>query len=253
MRFRRRVLLVPLAWAACFSPSSGGSTPSPNFDSGLTEFDGTTADATEDVEPTEAAADVRVEAAPTPGMDATLDVGIEAGPMPIKVVVGGASGYENGVSIVYGDVTGAVVATDVTGSQSVAGASSTILGTVSMVTALLGTPEAPAPYTVMGLSPGDTVYVADSTSISTYDQATLSLAGVPTNPALTGVAQYDVQSGACSTVTEAMLPVDLSLRTYAAPCVGFVATSTQLSVVSAAQGVGAQVFEVCVQVPLLHA
>jgi len=78
MRFRRRLLLVPLAWAACFSPSSGGSTPSPDFDSGLTEFDGTTEDAAEDVAPAEAAADVQAEAAPT----------------PIKVVVVGASGYE---------------------------------------------------------------------------------------------------------------------------------------------------------------
>src|SRR5208283_5977071 len=111
MRSRSLLLFFPLTWLACFSPSSGG-TGNAEFDASFdAEFDATSPDA----EPTEtsvaeAAADV--DAAPI--VDASVDQVIEAGPMPITVVVAGALGYEQGVHVVFGDATGTVVATAMT-------------------------------------------------------------------------------------------------------------------------------------------
>lgn len=217
MRARRLLLLLPLApltTFACFSQNSGGSGPTTNFDSGMTEFDGTT-DAEPEASPVEAAADVSVEAAPI--VDSSVDSPVDAGPMPITVAVVSPSGPESGVPVVFGDASGAVVGNAV---QTVGGTVSTLQSGISMVTVLLGTPGTNTQaYTVMGVSPGDTVFVAD---LSSGTGLRLDITSIPTTPAFDGgVSQYVVTQGGCINTFFGGPPFSVDLDPYASPpCIG---------------------------------
>ncbi len=220
------LLLAPLAWVACFSASSAGPGTNVTFDSGL-DFDGTMPDgeSPEGSPPVEAAADAVVEAAPP--VDAGADVPMEAAPMPIGVVVADAAGPESGVTVFFSDKTGAVVGNP---TQTVKGVAATLDPTVAMVTVVLGTPASPFLYTVMGLSPGDQVLVADA---MTVPNPTMNLTSIPTTPALPTEAQYSVISGNCGTYFQAATPT--SPATYplfggegSPPCVGFAASGGSL-------------------------
>ncbi len=228
---RIRVLLpvlpfLPLTFLACFSPSSGGSGGNADFDaSSDAEFDSTSPDG----EPAEAAADVGVDVATEAGpiVDAAVKPEAEAGPQPITVLVSGALGYEQGVNVVFHDATGAPVATAMTGAQ---GTASTLLPNVTMATVLLGTPNAPAPYTVMGLSPGDIVPVVDLASVANLPSQTAEVTAIPSTTSLadSGVTQYYASTGACWTYFSGP-PVFLSFQSSSGlPCVGLAPTANAI-------------------------
>jgi len=221
---RSRALLAflvpfcPLTFLACFSPSSGGGGTA-DFDAGFdAEFDSTS-----DAEPAEAAADVGVDVAAEAGpiVDAAVKAEAEAGPQPITVLVSGALGYEQGVNVVFHDATGAPVATAMTDAH---GTASSVLPGVTMATVLLGTSNAPAPYTVMGLSPGDIVPVVDVASTSNLPSQVAEVTVIPSAASLTGVMQYYATSGACGTYFGGP-PTFLPLHSMSGlPCVGLAAT-----------------------------
>ena len=214
---KSRLLLVlpfaPLVGAACFSPGSGGNGPNTSFDSGIAEFDGTADAEPMDGSPVEAAADVGLEAAPI--VDASTDVLVEAGPQPITVVVVGNSGPESGISVVWGDATGAVVGNAV---QTTNGTATTLLPNVTMATVLIGTPGNPSLYTAMGLQPGNTVYFADTSSSST---PTVNVTALPPSPPFdAGVFDQSLTIGGCNQYFPNGLPYTLPLNGFGHPCIG---------------------------------
>jgi hypothetical protein len=225
MRLRGLTFLVPffpLTWLACFSPSSGGGNA--EFDASFdAEFDSTSPDAEPAEGSVEAAADVRVDVAAEAGP--IVDASVEAGPQPITVLVTGALGYEQGVNVVFGDATGAVVTTAMTGPQ---GTASTLLPGVTMATVLLGTPNAPAPYTVMGLVPGSLVPVVDLASVAKLPSQRAEVTAIPSSPSLTGVSQYYGSTGACWSYFQAP-PLFLSFGSASGlPCMGLAQTVTSV-------------------------
>ncbi len=212
---KSRLLLVlpfaPLLGAACFSPGSGGNGPNTGFDSGITEFDGT-ADAEPDASPVEASADVGLEAAPI--VDAPVDVPVEAAPQPITVVVAGNSGPESGIDVVWGDATGAVVGSPV---QTTNGTAVTLLPNVTMATVLFGTAGNSSAYTIMGLQPGDTAYVADGSGPT----PTVNVTALPASPPFdAGVVDQSLTIGGCSQYFPSGLPYTLPLSGFGPPCIG---------------------------------
>ena len=224
MRSRRVIVLFPLVWVACFSGSSGGNGNA-QFDASFdASFDGTSPEAEPGEASTpEASADVTAEDAPS--VDASVEA--DAGPQPITVVVAGALGYEPGVNVVFGDATGAVLGAPVPTDSN--GQARTQQPGVAMATVLLGTPSAPAPYTVMGLGPGSLVPVVDLASIGDLPSTSALVTAIPSTPNLGGVSTYQVTSGACVSTPQG-LPFPLSLQSYNAwPCVGLASTATTVN------------------------
>jgi hypothetical protein len=223
MRPRRLLLVVPLAWIACFSPSSAGPGGTANFDSGTGGFDSTAPDA----EGTEAAADVSVEAAPIvdASIEAAVDVGVDAPPQPITVVVVSPAGPEGGVNVVWSDATGATVGSPV---QTLGGTASTMATAVTAATVLFGTPSNPQAYTAMGLKPGDTVFVADRTSTPPV----VSVTALPPSPHFdAGLSQDSLTIGSCySYYPQATLPFILTLNNGGPPCIGLQVTGGSVAV-----------------------
>ena len=222
MRSAALLLLLPVAWVACFSNSSGGGGGNPSFDAsndGL-EFDSTTPDGEMPESAAEAAADAPVDALveASPLMDAMADVPAEsAPPQTLTVVVGGAAGYESGVNVVFGDSTGAVVASMTTNA---AGLAVTALPTATMATVLFGTAAAPQLYTVMGLKLGDIVPVVDMSSLSAFGNPIVNVTAVPASPVFDGgIATYSMRSGGCQAAT-ATLPLSMGLAGGTPPCIG---------------------------------
>ncbi len=110
----------------------------------------------------ESAVDAGVDAT----IDAPLDVAVEASVPPVVVTVVGAGGPEPGVTIVYDDATGAVVLGTATTDAN--GQAARVLPPGSMVTALIGDPSTyAAPFTVMGVEPGDALTMVDWGSFPT--------------------------------------------------------------------------------------
>jgi hypothetical protein len=223
MSARRIVLLVPLVWVACFSASSGGNGNA-QFDASFdSSFDGTSPEAEPgETSAPEASADVTAEDAPA--VDASVEA--DAGPQPITVVVAGALGYEQGVNVVFGDVTGAVLGAPLQ-TDSHGRASTAQLG-VAMATVQLGTPSAPSPNTVMGLVPGSLVPVVDLASIGSLPSSSAQVTAIPSTPNLGEVSTYQVTSGACVSTPQGP-PFPLSLSNSAFPCVGLAATATTVN------------------------
>ncbi len=216
---------LPLTLLACFSPSSGGGGNG-DFDASFdAAFDSSSPLPVPDAEPVEAAADVAVEGGSI--VDAAAKPEAEAGPQPITVLVAGALGYEQGLSVVFHDATGAAVATATTDAH---GAASTLLPTVTMVTVLFGTPNAASPYTVMDLAPGDVVPVVDLGSATSLPSQRAEVTALPTSPSLAdaGIAQYYVASGGCSTYFQAP-PTFLPFQSSSGlPCMGLAPTGTSI-------------------------
>lgn len=166
---RKSVLLLslPVAWVACFSNSSGGGGGGASFDASADgpEFDSTSPDVGPDA-PMEAAQEAGQDAAmeASPPVDSGMDVAheAEAGASPVVVTVGGALGPESGVTVVWGDATGAVVTS---GKTNAAGMATQLAAPGSMVTALLGTPSAPSLYTITDVQPGDNLVIIDQASV----------------------------------------------------------------------------------------
>jgi hypothetical protein len=208
------LLALPVAWIACFSSSSSGSGGGANFDaSGDTTFpmEGSAGDAPEDI----TTMDAPVEAAPdvTSGVDANDASESDAG--AVSILVFGASGPEQGVSIVFGDATGAVVGASAT--TAVNGLVNQALPAgATMITALLGTAANPSPYTVMGVQTGDFIVVPDFASLLPYESGFLDVTALPAPPPANATG-YAVSSGACES-SGAMAPFTVSF--YGTSCFG---------------------------------
>jgi len=169
-RTSRRIVVVlaaPLAWIGCFSNSSGGSGPGPEFDGSFdaTGFETSVPEASADTAVAEAAVDAVADVTVDAAAEATVDAGV-----PVVVTVVGAGGPEPGVIVVYDDATGAYVAMQTTDAN---GRASMVVAAGSMVTALLGSPSTySSPFTIMGVQPGDALTVVDWGSLPSNDQGT---------------------------------------------------------------------------------
>jgi hypothetical protein len=169
-RTSRRItiaLAAPLAWMGCFSNSSGGSGPGPQFDGSFdaTDFETSVPESSADT----AVAEAAVDAVPDVTVDATAEATVDAG-VPVVVTVVGAGGPEPGVIVVYDDPTGAYVAMQTTDAS---GRASMVVAAGSMVTALLGSPTTySSPFTIMGVQPGDALTVVDWGSLPSSDEGT---------------------------------------------------------------------------------
>jgi hypothetical protein len=171
---RRNLALfgLPVLWAACFSSTNG---PPPDASLDASPIDAPAGDATEvdtvapepeaavDA-PREAPVDAALEAAPETSspVDAPIDAPVEAAPSPVVVTIVGATGPEQGIPVVWGDVSGAAqstTTTDATGSTS-------MLVSGGMITALLGSPSSSQIYTITGIEPGDDLVIVDWTSLA---------------------------------------------------------------------------------------
>jgi hypothetical protein len=180
------LLALPVAWVACFSNSSG-SGGGPNVDASQ-DVTFPVGDAAEDLATIDAPADAAHDV--TSGGDAS-----EAGPPAVSILVFGASGPENGVSIVFGDATGAVVgAPATTGVQGLV--NQALPPGASTITALLGTATNPAPYTVMGVQPGDSIVVPDVASLTPFESDAVDVTALPAPPPM-NAATYGFTVGAC--------------------------------------------------------
>jgi hypothetical protein len=138
------------------------------------------ADATPEAAPP--AVDAAPEASPE---DAAADTLGEAG-TTVTVRVVGALGYEQGITIVWGDSTGAVRGTSTTNAQGIA-AYAAAAG--DMVTALLGSPSAASLTTIMGIQPGDALVFADRTTLPSPQFVQIN--AFPPSPP-TGTVEYYV-------------------------------------------------------------
>jgi hypothetical protein len=217
---RKSVLLLslPVAWLACFSNSSGGGGGGASFDASTDspEFDSTAPDVEQEAGP-----DVLMEAAneTSPPVDSGVDVApeAEAGPSPVVVTVGGALGLESGVTIVWGDATGAVVASSKTNA---AGMTSQLVAPGSMLTAVLGTPASPSLYTITGIEPGDNLVIIDRQSVGALPGApgnintNLTAVPMPLPGMATGLTFY---AGPCNNSFQ--VPPSGPLR-LGPPCIG---------------------------------
>ncbi len=207
--------MAPLAYLACFSQTNPGGPGGVDFDasSDAADFDSSLPEA--------ATPEAAVEAAPV--VDAAHDAPVEAGPQPVVIVVGGAAGFEAGVPVVWGDASGAVVAqttTDATGKAA------TLLPNVASVTVVMGTALATAPYTVLGVTPGQTILVVDRTSVTGLAPLMANVPAVPTTPAFdAGTPAFRAQAGGCGLtgalpIAFSLLGPNLAYGNGALPCVG---------------------------------
>lgn len=224
---RRRVpfvlLALPLSWLACFSSGSSGSGGGADFDSGepdATFPDGPGEEGGPDVS---SMPDTSTEMTPPP-QDASVDspprneAGKEAGMLAVTITVFGATGPEQGVTIVYGDATGAVVGTPAT--TDAAGMVTQLLPAgATMITALLGNASSPSPYTVMGVQEGDGIFVPDFGSLTTYAQGSVQVTDVPASPPANTVA-YNAFIGSCDNQGTPPIFVGLSSGTAGLGCIG---------------------------------
>jgi hypothetical protein len=215
------LLALPVAWIACFSSGSSGSGGGADFDA---SEDVTFPDAPgEEAGPDVSMADTSTEMTPPPH-DASVDVptapdASEAAPAAVSIAVFGASGPEQGITIVYEDATGAVVGTPATTGTT--GMVSQVLPTgATMITALLGTAAAPNVYTVMGVQPGDTIVVPDFASLVPFASGTAQVNDLPTTPPA-NTTSYDAFAGSCSNASAMPpIPVGLSSGTGGLGCIG---------------------------------
>ena len=187
------LLILPVAWIACFSSGSSGSGGGADFDaSGDTSFP--------DAPGQEAGPDVVNEMTPPP-QDASVDVPVgndasEAAPGAVAITVFGASGPEKGITIVYGDATGAVAGTPAT-TGATGMVNQALPAGATMITALLGNANNPSPYTVMGVQAGDTIIVPDLASLVPYGQGQAQVTALPASPPA-NTAGYNAIAGLCT-------------------------------------------------------
>jgi hypothetical protein len=220
-RSSRRILVLlaaPLAWVGCFSDSSGGGGPAPQFDGSLdAAFDGTEPETSVPESSVDSSVDASVDSAvPEAAIDSAVDAGAEAtvdAGMPVVVTVVGAAGPEPGVIIVYDDPTGAYVAMQTTDAS---GRASMVVAAGSMVTALLGSPTTySSPFTIMGVEPGDALTVVDWGSLPSSDQGTraeCTTVNVTEQAApLANTAFYLASSGLVRAPTVTKLPSTVAL------------------------------------------
>jgi len=155
--------------------------------------------------------DVEMEAAPeaapmeagpmdsSPPVDAPAEAVNDAGPTSVTVTVIGALGPESGISVVWGDATGAIVTTTTTGA---AGSTTLVVadsGTSGgMITALLGTASSPSLYTITGIEAGDALVIVDYGSITNLPGGTsVDLTAVP-SPLPTNTNGLVFYAGLCN-------------------------------------------------------
>jgi hypothetical protein len=237
MRGRVVLLGVPAVWVACFSNSSGGPSGA-SFDAAVDDaaFDGSMPDSESpleaavegSVDSTAPAVDSgppaeggSVEAGPLEASvtDAPSDAVVDAGSLPVVVVVAGASGYESGVPVVFSTPGGGNVLASLTTDGS--GQASYLAPAGGTVTIVLGTITAPRLTTYVGVSPGQQILMADPTTLPAQMPVAVDSLPAPTFDA----NYYEALAGNCASMEIDQVPLDLSLR--ASPsCIGFAPSGT---------------------------
>ena len=137
---------------------------------------------------------------------AKSDAGPAAG--PITVIVTTATGPEPGVSVLFHDATGAVVATETTDANGSASEDADAGGGVQAITAVLGTQLSPSLVSIFAVEPGDVLTVLDTTVPPAGSDDTVVANAPGSAPAST--TQYAAFAGPCGSSDESS-SVDLSL------------------------------------------
>jgi hypothetical protein len=187
---------------ACSSSSGSDDVPdsgaSSTPDSGGVGNDAATLDGTSPTHDAAASDGSMLDAAPPDGSDSAdgSDGADAVASGAVQVVVVTASGPESGVTVVFSDATGALVAT---GTTDATGSVTQDVAAGSQVTALFNTSNGPNLVTIVGVKPGDVlklvdgpVYVNGANVQATIDAFTQGDASV---------SDYYISSAGCSTDT----------------------------------------------------
>lgn len=170
------VAVLPVVALACFDRLGDD----PQFDGGVVHFDGGTFDVT----------------IPDGGLPdvAQPDASVDAGPLPVKVLVLRGGLPEPNVSVVFQDASGGVVETKTTAAD---GTASRLVDAGTMVTVALGGGAQRRLLTVLGVKPGDVLTaIDDPVEAFRFDAVT---AAVPANPP-TSASTFQSHAGACTSL-----------------------------------------------------
>jgi hypothetical protein len=178
---------APFVAAGCFG---GSNNPGPAEDAAGAADSGVAEAAPIDATnpPEDSAADRSVPDAQPDAVAAEA----EAGPALVTVAVRSALGVEEGVTVVFQDASGAVLASAVTNAGGVA---SQMVVAGSQVTALMGTPLAPQLVTIESVAPGDVLSLYDTKNDPT--NFTVGVALGPDAAAPAGTETVYVRIGDC--------------------------------------------------------
>jgi hypothetical protein len=174
------IACLPLLVPACFSSTQTDDTEAV-YDAGSQALDAT----------------VPLEASPeaaTPEGAAPEAAAPDAGPQPVTVAVTTDRGPEQGVTVVFQDSSGAVLATAIT---DLSGKAAQVVPAGSQVTAVMGTPQNVQLVTVEAVAPGDVLLAHDATD-TTLSSASVSIDALPDATPPDGTQYYFVQIGNCS-------------------------------------------------------
>ena len=194
--------LLPLACFGSDGKNGGGATIDAGFDG--TSFEASGDDSSSDGPATN---DGPVDAMAEAVADVQLDVPVDSPPQPVTMTVVTPTGPKQGITVVFEDATGTVLATVVTDAT---GKASHVVPAGSQVTVLIGSPTSPQITTIAGVAPGDMLTALDTTSAAA---PTVSLDAVPTWTADAGAANYAVYAGASCWNTFMTPPVTFTLST----------------------------------------
>jgi hypothetical protein len=172
MDYRVPLLAVPLLTMACVSNENNPSPP--GVDASIVIPDAGGFDATL---PDSAVPD----AAP-----------VDVAPQPVTITVRGATGPKAGVTVVFGDGAGAVLATESTDGT---GHATHLVPAGSQVTAVFGTVDRPRLVTIVGVEPGDALTAVEDDPDDTFGQLSITSLPAGAPPAVS----YDVIAGECGT------------------------------------------------------
>lgn len=180
------VPFVPVVAIGCFDRLDAD----PQFDAG--HFDAPTFDAV--IFPDGALPDVVLP-------DSSPDV--DAGPLPVKVIVLRNGAPEANVNVVFQDATGAVLEAKTT---AIDGSASRVVTAGAMVTVVLGSVVSSQLVTVVGVKPGDVLTAIDDTGTIDAVAVDLPLATPPQ-----GTVYYAAQTGRCGSFLNQAGPLRYSV------------------------------------------
>ncbi len=208
---RFALLLLPAFAPACFT-SSAAPPPSDDAsdDAAVVGQDASSPDATV---PEGSAPEAGLDASPDAAADSSPDASppeasVEAGAPVVSAVVRSAFGPEQGVTIVFEDAAGAVLATAITDASGVA---SQAVGSATEITAIMGTELAPQLVTIQGVAAGDVLAFYDAKNDTIGVQLSIDLAPDAAPPP--GTSAVYAQVGDC---TAGAVPTSLDL--YSPKC-----------------------------------
>lgn len=217
MRSRFVLLVLPVAWMACFSASSGGggadfdaSSDATDFDTSMPMTDGPAPDTGMDVTVVDSAIDTSTSQEAAPAEAGPQDAALDAGPASQTVTVMGVGGPEAGVLVAFSTATGGPLGATMTDSTGTATTHAPPGGSVTVVLGM-------SLFTVLGVQPGQTVPLLDWSS---YTMTAAQLTSVPALAPDSGVTDYAWYFGGGSPPQFPSIPFSRFMQTGQTPSFG---------------------------------